>query len=67
MDLESIKKYHKKVFELFETLGNNSGTGIGLPAVSAILERLGGSIKLQETKHNGTGVLFKLETPIIKN
>ena len=61
------KKYHKKVFELFETLGNNSGTGIGLPAVSAILERLGGSIKLQETKHNGTGVLFKLEIPIIKN
>ena len=61
------KKYHKKVFELFETLGNNSGTGIGLPAVSAILERLGGSIKLQETKQNGTGVLFTIEIPIIKN
>ncbi|MDB9723595.1 hypothetical protein OAA58_02845 [Polaribacter sp.] len=48
-------KYHTKAFSLFETLGNNNGTGIGMPKVSAILERLGGSIRLQETKENGTG------------
>jgi signal transduction histidine kinase len=61
------KKYHKKVFDLFETLGSKNGTGIGLPTVSAILKRLGGSIQFQETKENGIGVLFSLIIPIIKN
>lgn len=60
------KKYHKKVFELFETLEKSSSTGIGLPTVSDLLRRLGGSIKIESPKEKKSGIEFCIQVPIIK-
>ena len=60
------EKYHQKVFELFETLDENKGTGIGLPSISFILKRLGGSIDLKKTKNGEIGVIFLIKIPIKK-
>jgi len=60
------EKYHRKVFELFETLNEKKGTGIGLPSISFILKRLGGSIDLKKTKNGEIGVIFLIKIPIKK-
>jgi len=44
------EKYHKKVIHLFETLDENKCTRINVPSISFILEMLGGSIDLIESK-----------------
>ncbi len=67
MVLELIKKNHDKVFELFETLENHSNTGIGLPTVSDLLRRLGGSIKIESPKVKKIGVEFCIKIPIIRD
>tara|TARA_B100000787_G_scaffold163370_1_gene144973 strand:- start:11267 stop:12466 length:1200 start_codon:yes stop_codon:yes gene_type:complete len=61
------KKNHDKVFELFETLENHSNTGIGLPTVSDLLRRLGGSIKIESPKVKKIGVEFCIKIPIIRD
>jgi signal transduction histidine kinase len=61
------KKYHKKVFELFETLEKSSSTGIGLPTVSDLLQRLGGSIEIECPKEKKLGIEFSIKIPIIKD
>ncbi len=60
------EKYHKKVFELFETLDKKKGVGIGLSTVSSILERLGGSIEIC-TDGNESGVEFYIKIPVISD
>ena len=60
------EKYHRKVFELFETLNEKKGTGIGLPSISFIIKRLGGSIDLKKTKNGEIGVIFLIKIPIKK-
>lgn len=60
------EKYHQKVFELFETLDENKGTGIGLPSISFILKRLGGSIDLKKSEYGEIGVVFFIKIPIKK-
>jgi signal transduction histidine kinase len=61
------KKYHEKVFELFETLEKSCSTGIGLPTVSDLLRRLGGSIKIESPKVKTSGIEFYIKVPIIKD
>ncbi|ARV05522.1 histidine kinase [Polaribacter sp. SA4-10] len=60
-------KYHKKVFELFETLDKKKGVGIGLSTIGSIIERLGGSIKIVNLKDENLGVEFCIKVPIIKD
>ena len=61
------EKYHKKVFELFETLNKQKGTGIGMSTISTLLERLGGSIRIEKSKEKKLGVEFCLKFPVIKD
>jgi signal transduction histidine kinase len=61
------EKYHKKVFELFETLDTENGTGIGLSTVKSLLERLGGSIVIASSEEKKSGVEFCVKFPIVKN
>jgi len=61
------KKYHKKVFELFETLDEKKGNGIGLASVKAIIERLGGTIKIENRINVENGIEFRIKIPVKKN
>jgi signal transduction histidine kinase len=60
------EKYHKKVFNFFETLGTENSTGIGLSTVKSLIERLGGSIVIVGSKEKKSGVEFCMKFPIIK-
>lgn len=56
-------KYHKKIFEMFQTLGskeNTESTGIGLPIVKKILEHKGGSIDVLSELGKGASFCFKI-------
>jgi signal transduction histidine kinase len=61
------EKYKEKVFQLFETLGKENSTGIGLSTVNSILERLGGSIDIKSLKEKNSGVEFYIKFPILKD
>ncbi|MDD7913931.1 sensor histidine kinase [Polaribacter ponticola] len=54
------EEYREKVFEMFETLNNesNNNTGIGLTTVKSIIKRLGGTISLSEREDKNKGVCF---------
>lgn len=57
------KKYHAKVFEIFQTLRSESdteGTGIGLTIVKKIVENAGGYIRLESTPGEGTMFEFTI-------
>lgn len=57
--------YHKKVFEVFQTLSqkkDTNNTGIGLSTVKKIVEEMGGSITLDSAL--GKGSNFIIELPI---
>lgn len=49
-------KYHKKIFEVFETLGeaNKDSTGIGLSIVKKIIDFIDGDIRLESKLGEGT-------------
>lgn len=58
------KKYHTKVFEIFQTLKTNGemeGTGIGLTIVKKIVESSGGEIQLESEP--GMGAKFIITLP----
>ena len=61
------EKYHKKIFKLFETLDKQKGTGIGMATVSSLLERLEGSIQINKSKDQNTGIEFCIKFPIVKD
>ena len=61
------EKYHKKVFNFFETLDTENSTGIGLSTVKSLLERLGGSIVIVVSKEKKSGIEFCIKFPIIKD
>ncbi len=54
------KEYHKKIFEVFESLGNHkNSTGIGLSIVKKIIDIYDGKIWLESTE--GVGTTFFIE------
>ena len=57
------EKYHGKIFEVFETLGEerSDSTGIGLSIVNKIIKMLGGDIWLDSKVGEGTTFYFKLK------
>jgi signal transduction histidine kinase len=61
-----LEKYHKKVFELFETLDVTQNTGIGLATVNSIVNRLGGKIILEKNTTT-SGVSFQIRIPFKDN
>jgi signal transduction histidine kinase len=61
------EKYHKKVFDFFETLDTENSTGIGLSTVKSLLERLGGSIVIVGSKEKKSGIEFCIKFPVIKD
>ena len=55
------EKYHRKIFEIFQTLDDNqSSTGVGLSIVKKILDMYGGDIFLESEKNVGTKFIFTL-------
>ncbi|MFV5695854.1 PAS domain S-box protein [Flavobacterium sp. LB3P122] len=57
------KEYHKKVFEVFQTIearDKKESTGIGLSIVKKIIEEKGGAIYIESENDNGTSFIFTL-------
>ncbi|WP_440880912.1 ATP-binding protein [Tenacibaculum sp. C7A-26P2] len=56
------KKYHSKIFEVFETLGqhNDNSTGIGLSIVKKIIDLYEGKIWIESEHNKGTCFFFEL-------
>ena len=57
---------YDKIFEVFATLGtkdrfNNDGTGIGLSTVKALIDKSGGSIRVESEVGAGTTFVFRLK------
>lgn len=59
------KKYHSKIFEVFETLEepNDESTGIGLSIVKKIIELYNGKIWLESELGKGSSFFFELKKP----
>ena len=59
-------KYHKKIFQLFETLTDKDrfgkpGNGIGLATVKKLVESLGGKIHLESELGKGATFIFTID------
>jgi len=64
------EKYHKKVFEMFQTLDTsdkNRSSGIGLAIVKKIIENYGGNIELKSEIGKGTCISFGLPFERLEN
>ncbi|CAM1355101.1 ATP-binding protein [Tenacibaculum halocynthiae] len=59
------KKYHSKIFEVFETLEepNDDSTGIGLSIVKKIIDLYNGKIWLESELGKGCSFFFELKKP----
>lgn len=56
------EKYHSKLFQMFERVHPTyTGTGVGLALVSAIVNKLGGSISVTSSEGEGAVFTFDLE------
>lgn len=54
--------YNEKLFKMFERMHPSyPGTGVGLALVAAIIARHGGTIRLEESSHEGSTFAFDLE------
>jgi PAS domain S-box-containing protein len=59
------KEYHKKIFEIFQSIGNKErSTGIGLSIVKKIIDRYGGTIWLESEIGEGTAFHFTINKEI---
>ena len=59
--------HHNKVFELFYIIesrkNSKSGAGVGLSTVRSIVEKLNGTIEIQDTASTAVGVSFVISIP----
>lgn len=59
------KEYHKKIFEIFQSIGNKErSTGIGLSIVKKIIDRYGGAIWIDSEVGEGTAFHFTINKEI---
>lgn len=59
------KEYHKKIFDIFQSIGNNErSTGIGLSIVKKIVDRYGGTIWVESEVGEGTSFHFTIDKQI---
>lgn len=59
------KEYHKKIFEIFQSIGNKErSTGIGLSIVKKIVDRYGGDVWVDSELGEGTEFQFTLNKEI---
>jgi len=59
------KEYHKKIFEIFQSIGNKErSTGIGLSIVKKIIDRYGGVIWVDSEVGVGTAFHFTISKEI---
>jgi len=59
------KEYHKKIFEIFQSIGNKErSTGIGLSIVKKIVDRYGGEVWVDSEVGVGTEFQFTLNKEI---
>lgn len=54
-------KYHELIFNIFERLSTNQGTGVGLTIVKTIMEKHNGEVSLASTENEGS--CFSLTFP----
>ena len=55
------KEYHKKIFEIFQSVSENESTGIGLSIVKKIVQLYNGQIWLDSELGNGTTFHFTIK------
>lgn len=58
-------EYHEQVFELFKRLHGSdeyAGTGLGLAVCRKVVERMGGSLEVESTGHDGSAFTIRLAT-----
>ena len=56
------KNYHKKIFEIFQTVGNcEDSTGVGLSIVKKVVNMYGGTVDVSSTPGKGTTFSFTLK------
>lgn len=62
------EKYHKKIFEIFQSASNDKkSTGIGLSIVKKIVDRYNGKVWVESEEGKGTDFYFTIEKQTIKN
>jgi len=62
------KEYHKKIFEIFQSIGENErSTGIGLSIVKKIVDRYGGRVWVESEVNVGTEFHFTIKKDIVQN
>ncbi len=55
-----LKKYHEKIFEMFQTIDSNNSTGIGLSIVKKIISYYNGEVKVESKTNKETIFYFSL-------
>ena len=56
------KNYHKKIFEIFQTIGNcEDSTGVGLSIVKKVVDMYGGTVNVTSAIGKGTTFSFTLK------
>ena len=55
------KKYHEKIFQIFQTLDTIESTGIGLSIVKKIFDLYNGKVWVESEEHIGTTFYFTLK------
>ena len=55
------EEYHKKIFEIFQSLNEDESTGIGLSIVKKIVDLYKGKIWVESKLEKGTTFFFSIK------